>query len=238
MKINEFIENLSLLNIDLTDEKIRKIELYYDELINYNSHTNLTSITNKEDVYLKHFYDSLTITKVADFNKNIKVLDIGTGAGFPGLVLKIFFPNIELYLLDSNNKKTTFLKNVCQKLDLKDVFIINSRAEEYIKESREKFDIVTSRAVAKTRILCELSLPFLKDNGYLLLMKASDKVTEEEVKESETTIKILNSKIEKVEKFNLPIENSQRNIIVIKKLKKIDDKFPRTYDKILKKPLK
>ena len=238
MKNNEFIDELSKLNITPTDDMLNNLESYYNELVKYNSHTNLTSITDHDSVYLKHFYDSLTITKAYDFSKELKVLDIGTGAGFPGLVLKIFFPNIKLYLLDSNNKKTTFLNEVINKLNLKDVTVINKRAEDFIKEERETFDIVTSRAVAKTRILCELSLPYLKNNGYLILMKASDEVTDEEVKESLKTIEILNSKLENTLKFNLPIEESRRNIVIIEKLNNISDMYPRTYDKILKKPLK
>ena len=238
MTENDFIKELKNLNVYYTEEMLDKLDVYFRKLVEYNEHTNLTNITKKEDVYLKHFLDSLTIIKAYSFNENISLLDIGTGAGFPGLVLKIFFPGIKLVLLDSNNKKTLFLKQVCQLLDLEDVLIVNKRAEEYVREARESFDVVTSRAVAKTRILCELSLPFLKNNGYLLLMKASDDVTNSELEESKATINLLNSEIVDKIRFSLPIENSQRNLIVIKKLNNIDNKYPRDYDKILKKPLK
>ena len=238
MKIDAFIKELEKLGIIITEEKLNKLENYYNSLINYNNTTNLTTITEKEDVYLKHFYDSLTIVKAYDFTKDISVLDIGSGAGFPGLVLKIIFPNIKLTLLDSNNKKTTFLEQVSNSLNLEDVLVINKRAEDYIKEKRESFDIVTSRAVAKTRILCEIGLPFLKDGGVLIMMKGSDDVTASEINDAKATVEVLNSKVTSVTKFLLPIENSERNIVLVTKLKKIDDKYPRAYDKILKKPLK
>jgi 16S rRNA (guanine527-N7)-methyltransferase len=238
MTINEFVSLVSKLNINLTDEIVKKLNTYYEELVDYNSKTNLTTITNKDDVFLKHFYDSLTIVKAYDFNKEVKVLDIGSGAGFPGLVLKIVFPNIRLVLLDSNNKKTMFLEQVINKLELKDVIVVNKRAEEYIKENRESFDIVTSRAVAKIRILCEIGLPYLKNNGLFIMMKGSNLVTESEVEEASSTLKVLNSKIDNQIRFKLPIEESERNIVVIKKEKEISDIYPRSYDKILKKPLK
>ena len=238
MTINEFIDELSKLNINFDADTLAKLDVYYEELVSYNSKTNLTTITKKEDVYLKHFYDSLTIVKAFDFNKEVKVLDIGSGAGFPGLVLKIVFPNIKLTLLDSNNKKTTFLEEVSKKLNLSDVTVVNTRAEEYINKCRETFDIVTSRAVAKVRILSELGLPYLKNNGLFIMMKGSNQVTDEELKEAIPTIKLLNSKVNEQIKFTLPIESSERNIIVIEKINNIDSKYPRSYDKILKKPLK
>ena len=237
MTINGFIKELEKLNIVVTEKELANLELYYNELVLYNSKTNLTTITEKESVYLKHFYDSLTIVKAYDFNGEVKVLDIGSGAGFPGLVLKIFFPNIKLFLLDSNNKKTTFLEQVSKRLGFSDVTVINKRAEEYINEARESFDIVTSRAVAKVRILCEIGLPF-KNNGLFIMLKGSNTTTEEEINESIDTLKILNSKVTNITKFLLPIENSERNIVTITKLNDIDKKYPRSYDKILKKPLK
>ena len=157
MNDSVFIEELAKINIYPTSEVLEKLSIYYEELIKYNSHTNLTSITEKKDVYLKHFYDSLTLVKSIDFKGKNKVLDIGSGAGFPGLVLKLFFPEIELILLDSNRKKTDFLNLMIQKLELSNVEVIKERAEDYVKQARESFDIVTSRAVAKTRVLCELS---------------------------------------------------------------------------------
>ena len=237
MKNEVFISELKKLGITLSENQLEQLSIYYNELINYNSHTNLTSIIDEESVYLKHFYDSLTITNYFDFTSNLKVLDIGTGAGFPGLVLKIFNPNLDVYLLDSNNKKTTFLKKTCGLLKL-DVTVITDRAEKYVKLVRESFDVVVSRAVAKTRILCELGLPYLKNNGHLLLMKASDELTQKELRESLRTIDVLHSKVNKISSFNMPIEGSRRNIIDIEKCAKIDLIYPRLYEKILKKPLK
>ena len=238
MTINDFVKELEKLNIKLTDQNLTDLECYYQELIDYNNKTNLTTITEKDEVYLKHFYDSLTIVKAYNFNQSINVLDIGSGAGFPGIVLKIVFPKINLTLLDSNNKKTTFLNNIVEKLNLSNVDVINKRAEDYVKEKRDSFDVVTSRAVAKIRILCEIGLPFLKNNGSLIMLKGNNLTTELEIKEANSAINLLNSKLEKIISFNLPKEESQRNIVVINKLKSIDLKYPRSYDKILKKPLK
>lgn len=238
MTISDFILELKKLNIEVTDNNLKDLDLYYKELVAYNAKTNLTTIIEKENVYLKHFYDSLTIVKTYNFNDSLSILDIGSGAGFPGVVLKIFFPNLKLCLLDSNNKKTTFLKHIVKKLNFSNTDVINKRAEEYINESRETFDLVTSRAVAKTRVLCEIGLPFLKNGGSLIILKGNNKTTEEEINDSKATINILKSKIRKIEQFKLPIEESERNIIVIDKLKNIDNKYPRSYDKIIKKPLK
>ena len=238
MKIEEFVQELNKLNINISEEQLSKLEEYYNYLIEYNNHTNLTTITRKEDVYLKHFYDSLTIVKSISFKDKAKILDIGSGAGFPGVVLKIIFPFLSVYLLDSNNKKTKFLEELCKRLELKDIEVINCRAEDYVKENRESFDYVFSRAVAKTRIIVELGVPFLKINGILIVMKASNEVTQDELNESQGALKLLNCSIQEVLRFNLPVENSERNLIVIKKDNSTDKIYPRPYDKIVKKPLK
>lgn len=238
MKINEFIDYLKKININVTEKELSLLEKYYEYLVEYNSHTNLTSITDKDLVYLKHFYDSISVAQSYDFNKKLKVLDIGTGAGFPGVVLKIFFPKLDLVLLDSNNKKTTFLVNLIEKLELENVTIINNRAENYIKQNRESYDVVISRAVANMAILLELGIPFLKVGGNLIAMKASSEVTTKELENSRNTLQTLKSKIITEKMFLLPIENSQRTIIVLEKEDITDPKYPRSYDKILKKPLK
>lgn len=238
MKINEFIDYLKKININVTEKELSLLEKYYEYLVEYNSHTNLTSITDKDLVYLKHFYDSISVAQSYDFTKDLKVLDIGTGAGFPGVVLKIFFPKLELVLLDSNNKKTTFLVNLIEKLELENVTIINNRAENYIKQNRESFDVVISRAVANMAILLELGIPFLKVGGNLIAMKASSEVTTKEIDNSRNTLQLLKSKIIIEKSFLLPIENSQRTIIILEKEGITDPKYPRSYDKILKKPLK
>lgn len=238
MKIEEFISYLKKIDINVTEKELKLLDDYYNYLIEYNSHTNLTSIINKDEVYLKHFYDSIIVAQSYDFKNDLNILDIGTGAGFPGIVLKIFFPQLNLYLLDSNNKKTNFLIKLVDKLNLKNVMIINERAEKYIEEKREFFDVVISRAVAKTDILLELGIPFLKVGGNLIVMKASEQVVNQELENSKNALKLLKAKIMKKNVFILPKENSQRTIIIIQKKMSTDQKYPRSYDKILKKPLK
>lgn len=234
MTINDFINELELLGIKPTEEQLNKLDAYATMLIEYNKKFNLTAITKKEDIYLKHFYDSLTITKAIDLSGYLKILDIGTGAGFPGLVLKIFFPNIELTLLDSNNKKILFLNEVIKELDLKNVNCIHSRAEELPNNYKEYFDLVTSRAVAHLRILTELAIPYLKVNGLFIPLKGN---IEEELQESTNTITKLKSEVINIINFNLPIENSTRNIVTIKKCSSTPTIYPRAYDKIKKKAL-
>ena len=224
-------EKIKEFGIELTEKQEKELEKYYEMLIETNKSTNLTRIVNKEDVYLKHFYDSLTITKVTDLTENKTLIDIGTGAGFPGLVLKIVFPNLKVTLLDSLNKRIEFLNKVIKELELKDIKTIHSRIEDY---KEEQYDIVTSRAVAKTNILLELSSRLPKTNGYFIFLKGN---IDEELKESKNAIEKLNLKLIKKEEFYLPIENSKRTIIKIKKLKETSNKYPRNFAQINKKPL-
>ncbi len=233
MNKQEFISSLTELNLTLTTEQIEMLSIYYQMLIDYNKHTNITALKTEEDIYLKHFYDSLTLNKY--LQKDSKVLDIGTGAGFPGMVLAIVNPDIQFVLLDANHKKIQFLQILNERLKLKNVTFVCARAEEYVKVHKSEFDIVTSRAVAELRILLELSLPALKDKGLFLPMKAN---VEEELAKSGDTLEILGGKIKAIDKFYLPKENSLRTILVIERIPKNLDKYPRTYDKILKKPLK
>ena len=234
MNKEEFIKEANKLGIEVTDEKIKKLERYYELLIEWNEKINLTAITLKEEVYLKHFYDSLTLFKAYDFNKNIKVCDIGTGAGLPGIVLKIFFDNIDITLVDALGKRINFLRLVIDELKLNKITTIHQRAELFSKEHIEEFDLVTSRAVAKLNILNELCLPIVKINGYFIPMKAN---IAEELNESKNSLKILNSTLEDTISFKLPKENSIRNLIIIKKIDKINNKYPRNFDKIKKNPL-
>ena len=234
MNKEEFINEVKKLGIEVTQDKLDKLEKYYELLIEWNEKINLTAITNKEEVYLKHFYDSLTLIKSYDFTKNIKVCDIGSGAGFPGLVLKIFFENIDITLVDALNKRINFLNLVIKELDLKNINAIHQRAELFANEHIEEFDVVTSRAVAKLNILNELSIPMVKINGYFIAMKAN---IEDELNESQNSIKTLNSNLENIISFNLPKENSVRNLVVIKKIGKTDKKYPRNFDKIKKNTL-
>lgn len=231
-EFNKLLENLKLT---CDEEKFTLLEKYANFLIEYNKHTNLTSITNKQDIYLKHFYDSLTISSVIDFTKVTNLLDIGSGAGFPGLVLKIFFPNLNITLLDSNNKKITFLNEAIELLNLKSISCVQKRAEELTKEKGNFYDVVTARAVANYRILTEISLPLVKPNGYFIAMKGN---AESEIKESLTTINKMDAKIIQKEEFLLPIENSTRTIIKVQKNSLTDLTKLREYNKIIKTPLK
>ena len=231
MNIETFIKEVEKLNISVTKENLASLAKYKDLLVEYNKKFNLTAIKSDEEIYLKHFYDSLTLIKAYSLNGNLKLLDIGTGAGFPGLVLKIFYPDLELTLLDSNHKKIAFLEVVIKELNLKNVTCINSRAENLPKTYREYFDIVTSRAVAHLRILLELSIPYLKVGGKLIAMKG---LSEEEIKESAKILEKLDSRIVDTIKFNLPIEGSNRSLVIVQKNKKTNEIYPRSYDKIVK----
>ena len=227
MTIEDFKKAVKGLGIEINNDILEKLNVYYEFLNEYNSHTNLTAITEKEDVYLKHFYDSLTATKVHYFS-NDKVIDIGSGAGFPGIVLKIFFPNIDLTVLDSNNKKTTFLKELCQKLNI-NVNVINERAEDFAKKEFGKYDIVISRAVAYMDIIISLSMPFVKKDGSIILMKGDIK---DENKILIKHQKDLNIKSYRIESFYLANGVNLRSLVVIKKDK--ESKKILTYAQILK----
>ncbi len=233
MNEQEFINELKKLNIELKEEQLKKLNDYQEILLEYNKHTNLTAIRDKESVYLKHFYDSLTLKKY--INDNDIVLDIGTGAGFPGMVLAIVCPYTSFILLDSNNKKIKFLEYLNDILKLNNIKLIHDRAENYISQNKEKFDIVTSRAVASLSILAEISIPALKINGYFIPLKANIK---EEINDLESALPELNAKLITKEEFNLPKNAGFRTILKIKHTAKTKDIYPRSYDKIRKKPLK
>ena len=231
MNKETFIKELEKLNIYLSKEQEEQLEEYYKILIEENKYTNLTRITKKEDFYLKHFYDSLTIVKVIDLTKEQTLIDIGTGAGFPGLVLKIVFPNLEITLLDSLNKRIEFLNKVIKQLNLKNIKTVHARIEDYKKE---QFDIVTSRAVAKTNILLELAYKLLKTDGHFVFLKGD---IEEELNSSQNAIKTLNLNLVQKEMFKLPVEHSKRSILKIKKEQPELNKYPRNFTQIKKKPL-
>jgi 16S rRNA (guanine527-N7)-methyltransferase len=229
-----FIEELKKLGIDITENQMIQLNRYYELLIEKNKVMDLTNIIEKESVYLKHFYDSLTLSSVCDLKRISNLCDIGTGAGFPGLVIKIIYPDIDVTLVDSLDKRIKFLNEVIEDLDLKKIKAIHIRAEEYAKNNRECFDIVTSRAVAKLSVLTELCIPLVKVEGYFIAMKAN---AEEEIKTIDKNLSLLNSKIDKILSFTLPVENSNRTLIRIKKEKNTDKKYPREFKEIKKKPL-
>ena len=230
-----FIKELEKIGLNITEEQLNSLDIYCKFLLEYNSHTNLTAIKEEDQVYLKHFYDSITFIKAIDLNNMNNLIDIGTGAGFPGMVLKILFPNLEVTLLDSNNKKIKFLEELSEKLNLTKINFFHGRAEDFCIKNRESFDIVTARAVSNMTTLTELCMPLVKLNGYFIAMKGSN---EDEVKESLDAIEILGGQIEENIKFNLPIEDSGRQIVKIKKIKNTPKEYPRRYEKIVKTPLK
>ena len=234
MNQNKFIEELKKLSIDITDEQISKLDKYHELLVSWNEKMNLTGIVEKEAVYLKHFYDSLTLIKAVDLNKIETLCDIGTGAGFPGMVIKILFPNIKITLIDSLNKRINFLDNVIKELGLTNIETIHARIEEYGVTNKEKYDIVTARAVAPLNILLEYSIPLVKLNGYFIAMKAN---INDEIENSQTALSKLNCKIENCIQFNLPIEDSNHSLVKVLKTGKTNNLFPRKYSDIKKKPL-
>lgn len=233
MNKEELIKELNKINIKPTPNQIHQLEKYAQLLQEYNKHTNITAITEIDSIYLKHFYDSLTISKVIDITKYQTLLDIGSGGGFPGIVLKIIYPDLQITLLDSNNKKTKFQKYIIEELKLNKIEVINERAEIYIKNS-PKYDIVTARAVANLNTLSELSIPFVKEEGYFIAMKGE---INSKLENSINAIHKLGGTIEEILKITLPKENSERTIIKIKKIHPTPKEYPRAYDKIIKKPL-
>ena len=233
MNKEELIKELEKINIFLTINEIKKLEEYYLILKEENEKYNLTRIIEQEEVYLKHFYDSLTIAKIIKIN-NQSICDLGTGAGFPGLVLAICFPQTKITLIESNGKKCNFLKKVTDKLSLENVKIINDRVEEYSKDNREIFDIVTARAVAPLKHLLEYGIPLVKVNGYFIAMKAN---IDEEINNIENYYKKLKIAEEDKMIFNLPKEGSLRTLIKYKKNSTTDLKYPRRYSEIKKKDI-
>lgn len=239
MELNEFCKEIeeksSKIDINLDNEICNKLYNYMNLLLEWNEKINLTAITDEKEIILKHFIDSFTINKF--INSGDKILDIGTGAGFPGLPIKIIRPEVDVFLMDSLNKRINFLNEVIESLQLKNIEAFHSRAEEMAKNNkfREKFDVVTSRAVAKLNILLEYMLPYTKINGKCLCMKGPN--IEEEIKEAEKALKILGGEIEKIEKIILPDSNIERNIIIIRKKSATPLKYPRKAGMPTKEPL-
>lgn len=222
--------------IELDATAVEKLNRYYELLVEWNQKMNLTALTEPYDVALKHFCDSILLLKFADIKEGSSLIDVGTGAGFPSVPIKIVRPDIRLCLLDSLNKRLVFLNEVVNELSLADVKIVHSRAEDGARkpELREKFDYATSRAVAQLNTLSEYCLPYVKKGGAFLSMKG--KYSEEEIANSKKAIKLLGGKIEKVDTYNL-IDSSERTIINVRKIDKTDKLYPRTSAKIKSKPL-
>jgi len=221
----QFVERQ--LNISLTERELKQFALYYEELITWNEKMNLTAITEKAAVYEKHFFDSLSAALAVSFHEFETLCDVGAGAGFPSIPLAICFPHLRITVVDSLKKRITFLEHVINKLGLSNVALFHERAETFghQKNMRETFDIVTARAVAKLSVLSEYCLPLVKLHGMFLVLKGP-KVSEE-VNEASRALKMLGGKIVKVVETKLPVEQSERNILVIEKMKPTPKKYPR-----------
>lgn len=240
--MNKLVNICNKINIEISDDQINCFEKYYELLIEKNKVMNLTAITDKEDVIVKHFIDSIAlipylIDKGININNKLKIIDIGTGAGFPGLPLKIMMPDVKFTLLDSLNKRVSFLNEVIDELKLKDIEALHGRAEDYASDNkyREKYDICVSRAVANLSTLSEYCIPFVKEDGFFISYKAGE--SEEEINNSKNAIKILGGKINKVEEFVLPGTDASRVFVFIRKQELTDKKYPRKAGVPAKKPL-
>ncbi len=229
---------LEPLHITLSGMQLDQFDKFYDLLVEWNKVMNLTGITEYQDVVEKHFLDSLSIVKIIDMNQIEYAIDIGTGAGFPGIPLKIAFPDINIVLLDSLNKRIKFLDHIIEELKLDGIRTIHGRAEDYAREAgyREKFDLCVSRAVANLASLSEYCLPYVRVGGRFVSYKSGD--IEQEISEGERAIKILGGKVYQVEKFNLPDTEIQRSFVMIKKMKNTQNKYPRKAGMPTKEPLK
>ncbi|MED4207284.1 16S rRNA (guanine(527)-N(7))-methyltransferase RsmG [Neobacillus mesonae] len=227
MNIEQFIASLKEKGITLTEKQLDQFEKYYETLVEWNEKMNLTAITDKEDVYLKHFYDSITAGFYFDFTKPLRLSDVGAGAGFPSIPLKIIFPEIEVTIVDSLNKRISFLNHLANVLGLEKVQFVHDRAETFgvNPKYRESFDVVTARAVARMSVLSELCLPLVKVGGHFLALKAAN--AEEELNAGKKAITTFGGRLESMSTFTLPIEESERNILIIKKEKQTPKKYPR-----------
>ena len=236
-KTDRFLKSLEKLNIHLNEKQVYQFMKYYEMLIETNKVMNLTAITDFDEVIDKHFVDSLALIQAIDLNKELKVIDVGTGAGFPGIPLKIAFPELDILLLDSLNKRIHFLDQVISELGLENIQTIHGRAEDFGKNPlyREKFDLCVSRAVANLSTLSEYCVPFVKVDGYFISYK-SGKV-QEELDASRHAVDILGGKVEKCLNYALADTDMERSLVVIHKLKPTKKAYPRKAGKPSKEPL-
>lgn len=225
----EFIALLDEIGIEINDKDYIKFEKYANTLLEWNKVMNLTAIKEEKDVYIKHFFDSIYLSKYIDVS-DIELLDVGSGAGFPSIPLKILFPDLKVTIIDSLNKRIKFLQHLTKELNL-EVTLIHGRAEEH--NLKNHYDIVTARAVARLNILSELCIPFVKTGGSFIALKGPN--YEEELTESKNAIKILGGRVKEVYSYN--ISDSDRTLIEIEKIEKSKEKYPRQFGKIKAKPL-
>lgn len=231
MNKEEFIEEVKKLNIEVTNEKLDLLDKFYHLLIEWNEKINLTTIVEEDKVYLKHFYDSLTLTKEIDFTKDINLCDVGSGAGFPGIVIKIFFPHVKITLIDSLQKRVNYLNEIIKELNLKDIKAEHFRMEDYSKLHEEEYDYITARAVANIGIISEISVRALKINGHMVFMKAN---CEDELSIFLANIKKLGLVLESTNEFLLPCEYSKRTLVNLVKTSATKNIYPRRIDVIKK----
>lgn len=234
---HEFSEQVMRLGIHLSDQQLEQFEQYFTLLVEWNEKMNLTGITERSAVYEKHFYDSLTLIQAVDFNALFSLADIGSGAGFPSIPLAIAFPHLKVTIIDSLAKRIRFLDEVTSHLNLSGVSSLHSRAEDAarLKDHRDRYDIVTARAVARMAVLNEFCLPFVRVGGVFLAMKGSD--IAEELEESRFSARILQGEIREIKQLHLPSEGSVRHLIVVEKLRATPASYPRKAGIPLKSPL-
>ncbi len=232
-----FVTALREQGIQLTDKQLKQFDLYYDLLIEWNKKVNLTAITEKEEVYLKHFFDSITPSFYFDFEQVETVCDIGAGAGFPSIPLKICFPHLHITIVDSLNKRINFLKQLIDTLDLNYIQLVHGRAEDVgqQKEHRAYYDLVTARAVARMSVLSEYCLPLCKIGGTFIALKGAS--ASEERTDAKKAINVLGGEAQEEHRFILPIEESERSIVVINKVKNTPKKYPRKAGTPAKSPI-
>lgn len=235
--LQQFRKDLDSLSVSLTDEQIEQFIIYYEMLVEKNKVMNLTAITEFDEVLKKHFVDSLSLVKAYDMTQDISVIDIGTGAGFPGIPLKIAFPNMKITLLDSLNKRIGFLQEVIDTLGLEEIEALHGRAEDYAKPGklREQFDLCVSRAVANLSTLSEYCIPYVKVGGKFISYK-SEKISEE-MKEAEHAISVLGGKVENQVAFTLPDSDIYRNLFIITKCNETPRQYPRKAGTASKNPI-
>ncbi|MFC2948760.1 16S rRNA (guanine(527)-N(7))-methyltransferase RsmG [Virgibacillus sediminis] len=227
MNPEQFVKVLEEKGIELSEWQQKQFSIYFRVLIEWNEKINLTGLTEREDVYLKHFYDSITAAFHYDFNRELSICDVGAGAGFPSIPLKICFPELKVTIVDSLKKRIGFLNQLASDLDLKDVAFYHDRAENFGKNGafRESFDVVTARAVARMSVLSELCLPLVRKNGVFIAMKGAR--ADEELNAARSAIEILGGELNETYTFSLPEEESERSIVLIDKQRKTPKKYPR-----------
>jgi len=233
----QFIAALKDKGIHLSDFQLKQFDIYFHTLVEWNNKMNLTAITEEEEVYLKHFYDSISAAFYFDFADEITLCDIGAGAGFPSIPIKICFPSIKLTIVDSLQKRITFLNHLAKELQLENVSFIHDRAETFAKRTgmRESFDVVTARAVARMSVLTELCLPLVRQNGHFVALKGA--AGQEELDKANYAIKTLGGEVKSINHFTLPSEDSDRNIVIVEKKRKTPTKYPRKPGTPGKEPL-